>query len=227
MKYSPIDRAKGLSRRELMGISLATLPALAYPGIVRAAGGDACLVTARQSEGPFYPVQSIPVRADLIGQASGGAAAQGRQIIVQGQVTAGDCRPLPGAMVEIWQADSQGRYNHPQDPRAKDLDPHFRYWGRVMTDAQGRYEFRTIAPAPYPAGGGWMRPPHIHFKVRRGGARTLTTQMYFPGNPLNGKDFLFTSIAPALRETVIAIDLGVPGGAALPLPRFQFDVTLI
>ncbi|MCZ6843217.1 MAG: protocatechuate 3,4-dioxygenase [SAR324 cluster bacterium] len=223
-----MKRSKTLSRRQLVRGTLAALPLLAIPPLVWGKkSGPSCLLTPSQGEGPFYPLRFTPHGMDLTRKQPGGPKAQGRQIVVRGTVTDARCRPLPGAEVQIWQADSQGRYNHPHDPRNLGLDSNFLYWGRVLTDAQGRYAFRTIAPAAYPASSSWMRPPHIHFKVRQKGAGTLVTQMYFPGNALNASDYLLGGIEPSLRQRLIAKLAGGSRGAPTPdIPRYLFDISM-
>jgi protocatechuate 3,4-dioxygenase beta subunit len=116
-----------------------------------------------------------------------GGEAQGQRILVFGQVRDGDGRPVPHSLVEVWQANAAGRYRHAGDRWPAPLDPHFNGVGRCLTDADGRYEFTTIAPGAYPWGNhhnAW-RPAHIHFSLfGRAFTQRLVTQMYFPGDPL-------------------------------------------
>lgn len=129
--------------------------------------------------------------------------AAGDVVYISGQVLDDDCRPVAGALVEIWQANKHGRYAHEADPNPAPLDPHFQGWGQVISDEQGRYSFKTIIPGAYPAGQDWWRPPHIHFKVSKRGYHELITQMYFAGNKLNDKDFILLDIAASERPKVI------------------------
>ncbi len=224
------------SRRQVLSASVRLAPLIVAPlmAVPRAAGAAAggCPATAAQSEGPFYPTAGIATRDNLILPAQDGSGVMGERIVVAGQVTAGRCMPVAAAEVEIWQADSRGRYHHPQESSGQPLDARFLYWGKTLTDGEGRYRFVTIAPAPYSAGRGWTRPPHIHFKVRKapkaggGGRGELTTQMYFPGHPLNGRDFLHQAIPARLRHTVIAVPVAAPAGAGPPSPHFRFDIAL-
>ena len=117
-------------------------------------------------------------------------------------------RPVAGQLVEIWQANAAGRYNHQVDQHPAPLDPNFIGVGRCLTEPDGRYRFHTIKPGPYP----WRnhqnawRPAHIHFSVF-GTAFTqrLVTQMYFPGDPLSGLDPIYQSIVdPVARQRLIA-----------------------
>jgi protocatechuate 3,4-dioxygenase beta subunit len=132
----------------------------------------------------------------------------GERIIVTGRVMDGGGRPIPGTLLEIWQANASGRYMHSVDNHPAPLDPNFSGVGRCLTDAEGRYRFVTIKPGAYP----WKnhpnawRPAHIHFSMfGRAFTQRLVTQMYFPGDPLFGQDPIFNSIPdPKARERLIA-----------------------
>jgi protocatechuate 3,4-dioxygenase beta subunit len=132
----------------------------------------------------------------------------GERIVVSGRVLDGDGRPLRRTLVEVWQANSAGRYVHKNDRHPAPLDPNFTGAGRCLTDDEGRYRFVTVKPGAYP----WLnhenawRPPHIHFSLF-GHAFTdrLVTQMYFPGDPLLAYDPIYQSIRdPAARELLIS-----------------------
>ena len=121
----------------------------------------------------------------------------GERIIVTGRVVDGDGRPVRGQLVEIWQANSAGRYLHKRDRHPAPLDPFFSGMGRAITDSNGRYRFVTIKPGPYP----WKnhhnawRPAHIHFSVFGSEfTQRIVTQMYFPGDPLFALDPIYQSI---------------------------------
>jgi protocatechuate 3,4-dioxygenase beta subunit len=132
----------------------------------------------------------------------------GERIIVTGRVLDSDGRPVPGTLVEIWQANASGRYAHHVDDHAAPLDPNFDGAGRCLTDSTGRYRFVTVKPGAYP----WRnhlnawRPAHIHFSVfGRAFTQRLVTQMYFPGDPLFAQDPIFNSIPdPGARQRLIA-----------------------
>jgi protocatechuate 3,4-dioxygenase beta subunit len=146
-----------------------------------------------------------PGDADLTLRAGG--EALGQRINVFGRVLDSGGRPVPGALLEIWQANAAGRYRHVVDNWPAPLDPHFDGLGRVVTDSLGRYEFTTIQPGAYPWGNhhnAW-RPAHIHFSLF-GTAFTqrLVTQMYFPGDPLFWQDPIFNSIPASARHRAIA-----------------------
>ena len=123
--------------------------------------------------------------------------------------------PVPGALVDIWQANAAGRYDHEDDPALAPLDPNFQGWGMVKTDDQGRYSFTTIKPGAYSVDAEWSRPPHIHFKISRRGYHELTTQMYFAGESLNDTDRLLQDV-PENKRSLLVVDFqeldGVPSG---------------
>ena len=132
--------------------------------------------------------------------------AQGEVIEVSGRILDAEMRPVTGALVEIWNCNSHGRYAHADDSNpAAPLDTDFLGFGRLMTDSRGAYRLRTIRPAAYLARAdiGWWRPPHIHFSILGGGPR-LVTQMYFPGDPLNEKDPIHMIIPAEQRPASIA-----------------------
>ena len=116
-----------------------------------------------------------------------------------GQVLDIKGKPIKGVKVEVWQANAAGRYTHPSDANPAPLDPNFEGYGIVVTDAEGRYRFKTVAPGSYPVMEGWVRPPHIHFEVT-GRRDRQTTQMWFPDHPLNGQDRLFSGLPQAAKE---------------------------
>lgn len=139
----------------------------------------------------------------------------GERIIVTGRVLDSGGRAVSNTLIEIWQANSAGRYAHEVDDHPAPLDPNFDGAGRCVTDSAGRYRFTTIKPGAYP----WKnhlnawRPAHIHFSLfGRAFTQRLVTQMYFPGDPLFAQDPIFNSVPdPKARERMIA--------------RFDLDVT--
>jgi protocatechuate 3,4-dioxygenase beta subunit len=126
--------------------------------------------TIRETEGPYFKPRS-PERSDLRE-----ANTKGSHIELSGFVLARSCRPLPGAVVDLWHADENGEYDNIG----------FRYRGHVITSADGAFRFRTIVPALYPG-----RTRHYHVKVQAPASRLLTTQLYFPREPANLRDGLF------------------------------------
>lgn len=132
----------------------------------------------------------------------------GERIVVRGRVVDDEGRPIPNALIEIWQANAAGRYVHEVDQHPAPLDPNFSGAGRALTDAGGHYRFVTIKPGAYPwrnHANAW-RPAHVHFSVF-GSAFTqrLVTQMYFPGDPLFEHDPIYHSVRdPKARELLVA-----------------------
>ena len=132
----------------------------------------------------------------------------GERIIVTGTVRDGSGRPVPGSLIEIWQANAAGRYIHQRDQHPAPLDPNFTGAGRVITDSEGAYRFTTVKPGAYPwrnHANAW-RPAHIHLSVfGRAFTERLVTQMYFPGDPLFSADPIFNSVRdPAARDRLIS-----------------------
>ncbi len=136
----------------------------------------------------------------------------GERIILHGRVLDGDGRPVPGTLVEIWQANSAGRYRHVVDGHPAPLDPNFTGAGRCLTDADGGYRFITVTPGadPWPNHPNAWRAQHVHFSVFGPAFATrMVTQMYFPGDPLFFQDPIFHSVRdPRDRDRMIsAFDL--------------------
>ena len=180
--------------------------------------------TPRETEGPFYPLhQQQDKDTDLTLIETHTASAKGEVIIVSGTVFDTQGRIIEGAFIDIWQANTWGRYRHARDPNPAPLDPDFQGWGQTHTDAQGNYRFKTILPGSYPAGPGWTRPPHIHFKISRSGYTSLTTQMYFPGQALNEVDLILQQHSAAEQKQLIASRDNANTDA---IPVFRFDIYL-
>jgi protocatechuate 3,4-dioxygenase alpha subunit len=130
--------------------------------------------TGEATLGPFFPPRYVDEGANDLTKLEG-RAAKGEAIEISGRVTQEDGAPLDNLVIEIWQADSQGIYRHPADPRHAQADLDFLGWGRAATDKDGRYRFRTIRPGA-PAG----RAPHINFMIMYSGLmRILKTTLFF------------------------------------------------
>jgi protocatechuate 3,4-dioxygenase beta subunit len=153
----------------------------------------------------------------------------GERIIVTGRVLDSDGKPIPNALLEVWQANATGRYWHKNDQHDAPLDPNFRGYGRVLTDTNGEYRFTSIRPGAYPWGNhdnAW-RPPHIHFSIYgRNFLQRLVTQMYFPGDPLLALDPIYNGIPDKSgRERLVskyAHDVTQPVWAL----GYRFDIVL-
>ena len=161
------------------------------------------LMTPSTVAGPFYPLLSKPSDrdADLTVISGRTERATGQVVHVMGRVLNLKGAPIKGVQVEIWQANAAGRYDHPADPNPAPLDPNFQGYGVVVTDAEGRYRFKTIKPGGYPLTQNSYRAPHIHFELTGRMDRHIT-QMWFPGETLNSQDQLLTMLSPRGQQRV-------------------------
>lgn len=190
-------------------------PPFSYPDyrstILRGPSQDLLSIVQTLSEttgpGPVWTEVSEE-DADLTTNAGTGKAAIGERIIVTGRVLDEDGNGVPGVLLEIWQANSCGRYVHWRETEfPAPLDPNFIGVGQCFTDEDGVYRFLTIRPGPYPWGNhpnAW-RPAHIHFSLMGPslGSR-LVTQMYFAGDQLLPLDPIFNSAPEHSRDRMIA-----------------------
>ncbi len=161
------------------------------------------VATPNQTEGPFYPTgAALPADrdADLLTLRGRPGRPEGDTIYVKGRVLTVDGKPVPGADVQIWQANAKGVYNHPRDGN----DPTFQGFGTVVTDAAGRYRFRTLRPAGY-GSIFFRRPPHIHFKVLIRNEPVLTTQMYFADGDGNDRDSILNGVDDAAARASLIV----------------------
>lgn len=168
----------------------------------------AAVPTPRQTEGPFYPrpaMRHADIDNDLVKIAGAVRQAGGEVVHLMGRVLDRDGAPVEGARVEIWQCDATGQYMHSGDRGGTAHDPAFQGFGHDITDAEGRYWFRTIKPVPYPG-----RTPHIHVKVIAGD-RELTTQLYLEAHPLNESDPIWRRLSDAERRSVQIVFWPVDG----------------
>jgi protocatechuate 3,4-dioxygenase beta subunit len=167
--------------------------------------------TPEQAQGPFYPVtKPADQDNDLTAIKGKPEKAQGQIIQIIGRVLNAKGAPVAGAQVEIWQANTFGRYTHPQDSNPAPLDPGFQGYGTQKTDAAGRYRFRTVKPGSYAVNDAWRRPPHVHFSIT-GPSSRLVTQMYFDGEPLNDTDPILNNVEGRQR---LIVKLVPPSGDA-------------
>ncbi|MFL6143372.1 MAG: protocatechuate 3,4-dioxygenase subunit beta [Labedaea sp.] len=183
--------------------------------------------TLTEITGPVFGEGRVTARdADLTKQGNGDPL--GERIIVHGRVLDGDGRPVPNTLLEVWQANSAGRYTHQSDQHPAPLDPNFPGVGRCLTDSDGWYRIVTIKPGAYPwrnHDNAW-RAAHIHFSLfGRAFAQRLVTQMYFPGDPLFYQDPIFNAVPEVARPRLISrFDLTrtVPEWAL----GYRFDIVL-
>lgn len=162
------------------------------------------LKTPDQPLGPFYPLQ-LPsdTNIDLTQVEGNTRSAFGERVLITGVVQDKNCKPIEGAIVEVWQACESGKYNHPSDTSPNKLDPNFQYYAQVITNSKGEYSFKTIIPGEYDASASWRRPPHIHFKVSLRGYEELVTQLYFKGEKLNDFDRILQSLNKDEQNEVV------------------------
>ena len=191
------------------------------------------LVLLRQSlaelSGPiFEDLQLGSLDHDLTKNARKNGEPIGERMVVHGKVLNENGQPIPHTLVEVWQANSCGRYVHKVDQHDAPLDPNFLGAGRCLTDAEGNYKFYTIKPGAYPWGNhpnAW-RPNHIHFSLFGANiTNRLVTQMYFPGDPLLAYDPIYLGVPEKSRKLLISkFDL------SLTEPEFalgyRFDIVL-
>jgi protocatechuate 3,4-dioxygenase, alpha subunit len=181
---------------------------------------DKLIPTPSQTVGPFFHLgMDRPGWHDLTR-----GDPRGERIAIAGRVIDGDGVPVPDAVIELWQANAAGRYNHPDDREDdRPLDPAFRGFGRVATDAEGGFHVVTIKPGPVPGRGNALQAPHINIAIfARGMLIHLFTRLYFADEAANAADPLLSSIEDAAaRNTLIAR----PAGGGPPV-LYRFDIVL-
>lgn len=157
--------------------------------------------TTSQTVGPFFSIG-----CDRLNQAElAGPGVAGERVTVEGRVLDGDRKPVPDALIEVWQANSHGKYADPEDTQEKPNEAKFQGFGRIPTDENGKFRFTTIKPGRVPGPDGALQAPHIAVSVfMRGLLRRLVTRIYFPDEPSNAIDFALNLADPTRRGTLIA-----------------------
>ncbi|TCL10285.1 protocatechuate 3,4-dioxygenase beta subunit [Shimia isoporae] len=187
--------------------------------------------TVSELTGPRFGHADIdPLDKDLIQNfANSGESPIGERIILHGRVLDENRRPVPNALVEIWQANAGGRYRHKKDTYLAPIDPNFGGCGRTLTDEQGYYFFRTIKPGAYPWRN-WVnnwRPAHIHFSVfGEAFAQRLVTQCYFEGDPLIDKCPIIKTIPDSKAIDMLVAPLDLNASVPLDSLAYKFDIVL-
>lgn len=174
--------------------------------------GTTMLQSASQTVGPFFRIGLIYSKAqsNLVNEDT-----SGERITLTGVVFDGDGQPIPDAMIEIWQPDSNGIYNHPLDPLHEQADSHFHGFGRAENRNEGKYEFKTIKP-----GGRDGMPPYINVHVfARGMLTHAMTRVYFSDEAANAEDAVLNSVEAERRSTLIATREDSDRG-----PVYRFDI---
>lgn len=175
--------------------------------------------TPSQTVGPFYAIGLTRTPMNVMATES----TQGERIRIEGQVFDGDGAAIPDVMVEIWQANAYGRYNHPEDKQEKPLDATFTGWGRSGTDDKCFYSFETIKPGPVPGVDNSVQAPHINVCIfARGMLVHAFTRMYFADEPANDADPVLNSVKnKKRRQTLLAVRDERDGK-----PVYRFDIRL-
>jgi len=196
---------------------------LTAAAVARGARAAELHATPQEMIGPFYPAHPLPDHDfDLTRIRGHNARARGQIIELVGRVVRPDGAPVRNASIEVWQANAAGKYRHPDDTNPAPLDPDFQGYARLLSGRDGSFRLLTIKPGRYPAPIG-MRAPHIHFDIQSREYR-LATQMYFPGEPLNATDPLFSTLSARHLDPDLVVaheEIGAPG-----LSRFRWNVVL-
>lgn len=187
------EHEKIFSRRQMLKSTIG-FGGLAIAGGSVFAQQQERMTTPEVDLGPFYPVlKPLDRDADLTKLKGSKGVAAGTIIHVAGRLLDAKGKPISGAKIEIWQANTHGRYAHKGDTNNAPLDPNFQGYAVIKTDSQGRYRFKTIKPGAYPISATTQRTPHIHFDIE-GSHDRLVSQMFFPNEPLNEKDGIFMNL---------------------------------
>jgi protocatechuate 3,4-dioxygenase, beta subunit len=184
--------------------------------------------TLSERTGPVFGQSAVrPTDSDLTAQHLG--APLGERIVVTGRVLDEGGKPVRGALIEVWQANAAGRYQHKNDGHNAPLDLNFTGCGRALTDSEGRYRFLSIKPGAYPWGNhhnAW-RPAHIHFSIFGDGLLSrLVTQMYFPGDPLLPFDPIYNCISDERAKQRMISSFDWENTSPLYALGFRFDIVL-
>lgn len=189
---------------------------------VPGAFAEALTPTAKQGEGPFYPVDlPLDTDNDLILVNDSLKPSVGTITHLSGRILDPTGSPIRNALVEIWQVDHHGVYLHEGSASAEKRDTNFQGFGRFLTGTAGEYYFRTIRPVSYPG-----RTPHIHFAVKLKGREKWTTQLYIKGEPQNEKDGLLRRIADAKQRDSIIRDFTPIPDSKIGELAVNFDIVM-
>lgn len=188
------------TRRDFLGSAAWTLAAGTAALYVPGAFAQQLQQTPRQTEGPYYP-NKLPLDTDndLLILNDNITPGVGEVTHLTGRVLNAKGEPVRNAVVEIWQCDNNGAYLHTADPNHGKLDKNFQGFGRFVTGSTGEYYFRTIKPVPYTG-----RTPHIHYIVKQGDKRMLTTQLYIKGFAGNEKDGIWKGLKE--KASLVTVD---------------------
>jgi protocatechuate 3,4-dioxygenase alpha subunit len=158
-------------------------------------------LTPSQTIGPFFRPSMVKSGDETLARRE----SRGERIVIVGRVVDGDGAPVDDAMIEIWQANADGRYDHADDAQEKLIDPKFHGFGRAATDQHGTFRFETIKPGRVPGVRNLLQAPHINVSLfARGLLKRLATRIYFPDEPSNDADTVLNAVPAARRSTLIA-----------------------
>jgi protocatechuate 3,4-dioxygenase alpha subunit len=178
------------------------------------------VLTSSQTVGPFF--HHCLLREDSRRNVLAGPTTAGEHIRIEGRVLDGDGQPVDDAMIEIWQANAHGRYNHPADARDLPLDPDFTGFGRSGTENDGTYWFDTVKPGAVPFDSETSQAPHLTITVfARGMLNHAVTRLYFSDEAANAADPVLQRVPADRRATLLASREERDG-----LPVFRFDIVL-
>ena len=165
--------------------------------------------TTSQTVGPFFSIGLEWLYRDSLA----GPGVSGERTKISGYILDGDGQPVSDGILEIWQANSYGKYAHPDDAQQKPVEQGFTGFVRVATDENGRFHFTTIKPGRVPGPDESLQAPHLVVSVfTRGLLRRLVTRIYFPNEASNAEDFALQLVEPPRRATLIAKNVeGLPG----------------
>ena len=176
--------------------------------------------TGAQTVGPFFGPALL--RDGARRQVLVGPATSGTRLRIEGRVLDGDGAPVPDALIEIWQANTHGRYDHPADGRDRPLDPSFTGFGRTGTDDDGAYWFETIKPGRVPGPDDTLQAPHVVVTVfARGLLNHVVTRLYFADDPTNDQDPILARVPTDRRPTLLARSTERDGQRV-----YRFDIVL-
>ncbi len=209
--------SKVLTRRQLMLSGALGTAAWFVPGVF----AEELSRTPAMTEGPFYP-DRLPLDKDndLVKIKNSTTPAVGEVTHLSGRILSKNGSPLKNMVIEIWQVDGNGVYLHSGSSNASKRDKNFQGFGRFATNSKGEYRFRTVKPVSYPG-----RCPHIHFIVKKGERKLLTSQLFIEGEPSNKRDFLFRRVPAKGRKLLTAKWVKMPK-AKTPQYNVKYDIIL-
>ena len=191
--------------------------------------------TPSQTAGPYVHIGLAPGAAGFeifereLGQVIAGPLSEGERIRIEGRVLDGTGAPVKDVLIEVWQANAAGRYNHPEDTSEQEVESDFTGWSRVVPDFEtGVFSFETVKPGPVPGPDGHRQAPHLSlWLVARGINLGLNTRMYFGDeDKANTADPVLGRIdSAARRQTLIAERNDTDGDTGSP-PIYRFDIHL-